>query len=606
MWESTWVLSTGSFPSTEVLRKPKEFKDKFGTCTCQDGEHHHGVFELNKFVIGPHLRDPIKNPLQGVKICWNAESLWESNLPRCLTKSDKRLKFEQLATVKDAQTVLFKGTYWYRRLCAPDNGSSGIGRNGMAVLRLLAGLPTYSGKERVDQVVKMKLSQNGIRKLRNLLALVDGLLMQFVICFPLDEEIQSWETMDRICNCLISCSLPDYFREDPERVTTFEKVKKVRKDIKEVGFNPTGTLQSIEVPQELSFFKRILRSSGRRDSPFRGLLTTTLSQTRASGVPPYTVFLKTLRKIREVLESDPDPQIYEGCKTWIKPGIEVIHQETLLRHSSVVERAKFFTRISSQAKISLSDSGEFFTKSGEGGKLEAARKVLHQNESIPEIDLDTGRFTGRVLGPDASQGERLFMWACNKFHDRNLCYERNIMSVRIHLVAELGKYRGITVSHLAHACLLHVLSHVLLEYISDIPSSASGVGAANHAWNFFKRISHKNPSSSFVFSKTENFVFSTDWETATDYCDHKVAAAILNNLCCQLGVPQWYRQTCVFALCAPRQIEFVDENERTLESFISKRGILMGDPVSKAVLHCYHLITKVTAKQMARKFSGNS
>lgn len=602
-WDKrTCVLSTGSFPSTSILRKKKIHRTKYGTCSCGDDEHHRDLFQFNMEVVGPHLKDS-KQPITGYKVCWNAENIWECKLPRVLTGLDKRVSFEELGTVYRAQKVLFDGTYWYSRLISPDGKDRQIkhGRAGVAVLRLLCGKSTYSGPERVDQLVNERITASAVKKLQNLLATVDGMLMQLVLCFPLDKEIQSWSFMDRVAHSLISCLLPDYFGKDPERVTAYEKVKKMRKCIKEVGFNPIGRFDLLEVPQEISFFKPILKRMGRQ-SPWNGYMVTTLSQTRAAGVPPASVHEKTMAKITAVLKEPSDISVFNGIRALIRPAIDEIHQEVLLRNDGVERTQRFFSRCVSAAKISLNDSGEFFTKSEDGGKLEAARQVLKGLDSIELIDLATGQFTGeRLVRNETNQGHMLFMWACHQFHDRNCVYDKNVMSVRISLVAELGKYRAITVSHLAHAVLLHVLSHVLLEYLKDIPSSASGVGAANHAWNFFKRLSHKNPCANFLFNEGDVYLFSTDWEQATDYCDHYVATSLLNNLSVVMGIPNWYRQTCVFALCAPRQVETVNRDDKTLEMFLSTRGVLMGDPVTKVILHTYHLVVRTAVKQLIRK-----
>jgi len=551
-------------------------------------------------VIIPHMRNQNK-PLEGLKVCWDADNIWECKLPREITGLNKRLAFHQLPSVGVAEQVLYKGTYWFRRLIS--TRKSGLGRNATGVLRLLAGLPTLEGKERLRDILKMKIQKNSVNKLRNALATIDGLLMQIVLALP-EEGFNDWDTLDRIVNSLVSCSLPDLFRGEKGKnvLTTFEKVKEIRGRIKEEGFNPIGDLNKVEVPQELSFFRSMLRRAAGPQTPIMIYKVMVLSQTRASGVPPRSVYYKTLDKIREILQEEPSSETYGLFRPFIKPSIELLHQELLTSLGGNENRDRFFDSCASAAKISLSDSGEFFTKSEDGGKLEAARKVLQEIVDIEVIDLQTGLKTGRKLfkGLD-SQGEVLFMWACHMFHDRRNCYEKNIMSTRISLVAELGKYRAITVSHLAHAILLHVLSHVLLDYLRVIPSSESGVKAANHAWNFFKRLSHKNPAGNFLFENEETLLFSTDWKQSTDFIDHNVGRAILACLCQIMGIPKWYAQTCTFALCAPRQVEFLDPENKVLSMFLTKRGMLMGDPVTKVVLHTYHLISRIIAKSLCAR-----
>jgi len=457
-------------------------------------------------------------------------------------------------------------------------------------------MKSHSGKESVRELLRKPLK--GVSKLRNILATIDGLVYQLILCFPDRREYNNWSRIDQIQNCLLSLLIPDYFRENDlklDRTSAYEKLKKLRGAIKEQGFNPVGDLSHIEIPREISFMEKALSFIGKRDRPVDIYRVAILCQTRAAGVPPRSVYFKTLLKLKETLTMPPDPSVYRKVSRFIRPCVELIHSKVLDKLGSESKTEGFWADCLAQAKISLSDSGEFFTNSESGGKLEACRKVLHGNPVIHKIDLHTGQVIG-PLGPESTVGEKIFYWACGQFHNRSNIYERNIMSVRVSLVAELGKYRAITVSHLAHAVLLHVLSHVLLAYLKAVPSSESGVGAANHAWNFFKRLSHKNPNANFIFGDKDICLFSTDWSMATDFCDHNVSQAILNCLCNSLGIPNWYRQTCVFALCAPRQVEAIDPEGKTLEKYFTTRGELMGDPVVKVILHYDHLVAREAVK----------
>jgi hypothetical protein len=583
------VLCIEDLPSTVSLRK------KFNAlCACSG--RHRPFREFCKLVIDPSLRKDL--PVPKIEVCWNNLNLWESKLPRELTGLENRVLFEDMPTIWHAQKVLYSGTHWFRRLMRKTSRHGNF--NGVAVLRLLAG-KSITGPERVDQLVSLPLVKSGCHKLRSILATVDGLVMQLVLSFPMWEELLSWDRMDQIINCLICQLLPDYFRKEiPENLSSFEKIKRLRGAIKEQGFNPVGDISSIDIPREMSFFKVITDFMSDRKTPIDMYRVMVMSQTRAAGVPPRSVYLKSLQKIKETLTEPPDRSRYERVKGYVATGIDMLHREMVESIGSESESERFWARVISRAKISLSDSGEFFTNSESGGKLEAARLVLSQNDRIPEVDLETGAHTGRILGPEDQVGIRLFHWACNVFRDRKTIYDRNVMSVRVSLVAELAKYRAITVSHLAHAILLHVLSHVLLEYLSSIPSSRSGIGAANHAWNFFKRLSHKNPVGKFIFEK-DVYVFSTDWEEATDWLDHLISQLIVNRLCNNVGIPTWYRQTVVFALCAPRQVEEIDQDSKILSRYFTTRGELMGDPVVKVILHICHLVARYAAiKQLQR------
>jgi hypothetical protein len=441
-----------------------------------------------------------------------------------------------------------------------------------------------------------------------MLATVDGMLMQAVMAFPGVPEFQDWKRIDQIQRSLIANILVDYFRDtDPERVTTFEKVKRVRKDIKMEVFNPIGSTKNVDVPRELSAMRVMCSLIREKKTPLSHWQGMILSQTRASGVPPRSVYDKTLAKTKAILTTPSDRLLYNKLAQPIAAAVDHTYGELLTRIGGEEKRDGFFETVIRESKVSLSDSGEFFTPTEQGGKLEAARRVLRAHPEIPEIDLNTGQKSGKILTVDDPQGERLFHWACGMFTDRSRCYDKNNMSCRISLVAELGKYRTITVSVLQHALLLHPFSHMGLKILEAFPSSESGIGAANHAWNFFKRLSHRNPSADFIFNeKIDTVVYSTDWQQSTDYCDPYVAGAMLNRLCYLLGVPKWYRETMLFALTAPRQVETLDRNGVPIEVFYTSRGVLMGDPVTKVILHLYHLIgRRITEDLLFQIFKEN-
>jgi len=589
------VLALNRFPGTCILRNNKRNDKGKGTCSCSDDQIHRDLFDMNCQIVRPSYKDDKDIP--EVQVCWNSVNLFEDKLPRDLTGSKNRIRFRDLKTVGEANKVLFKGTYWFARTMRSKNPMQKHGRTGVGILRLLANLSSYTGKEHIGQLCAMKLHHGAVNKLRNILATVDGVIMSLVLAFPDRDYYQSWERTDQIANCLISLLVPDYFRENDRsgRDSAFEKLKRLRKAIKCRAFNPVGDLSTIDVPREMSFIEVALNYLGDRKRPIDIYRASLLCQTRASGVPPKSVYFKTFLKIKSLLQEEEDPSVYERVAGYIRPAVERIHVKVLDRLGSESNSERFWNNCLEKAKISLSDSGEFFTNSESGGKLEAARLILSSGRKINRLNLFDGSVIGELDPKKDPVGECLFHWACGEFRDRNSCYDRNVMSVRISLVAELGKYRAVTVSHLAHAMLLHVLSHVLLEYLKAVPSSESGVGAANHAWNFFKRLSHKNPNANFIFGDKDVYLFSTDWEQATDYTNQSISQAMMNCLCVTLGIPTWYRQTAMFALCAPRQVEFIDEDSKTLECFFTQRGELMGDPVVKVILHYHHLVARESA-----------
>jgi len=578
------VLSLRSFVGTSILRYGRKGHH---LCKCGPEKRHRSFFTVNLQFTSDNLLGKADCP--SIPVCHNAENIWECKLPREITGLTNRVAFEDLPNVKTALAVLKKGTYWFSQLCKKQKFKESRFLRHMA--RLLAGFNSPEGNEPFGYVKSLRLNSAAVQRFRSLLATVDGLLMQVVLAFPGSTIFQDWKRIDQIQRGMISNILDDYFRDTrPERVTTFEKVKQVRKDIKMHGFNPASNTSKVDVPRELSAI-RVACSLIRGDTPLSHYQVMIMSQTRASGVPPRSLYDKTLAKTKEILTTPSSRELLEFIELPLKVAVDHFYSDLLSRLGGDEQRNSFFEGVVKESKISLSDSGEFFTNTNSGGKLEAARMVLQTNPEIPVINLDTGQETGEILTKDSPIGERLFHWACGMFKDRRKVYQKNCMSCRISLVAELGKYRTITVSTLQHALLLHPMSHMGLKIIGAMPSSESGIGAANHAWNFFKRMSHKNPSASFIFREDiQTSVFSTDWSNATDYCDPLIAGAMINRLMEALGVPKWYRETVLFALTGPRQVETLDRDQVPIEVFYTSRGVLMGDPVTKVVLHLHHLI----------------
>jgi hypothetical protein len=48
-------------------------------------------------------------------------------------------------------------------------------------------------------------------------------------------------------------------------------------------------------------------------------------------------------------------------------------------------------------------------------------------------------------------------------------------------------------------------------------------------------------------------------------------------------------------------VECIDKDTKVLEMFLTQRGELMGDPVVKFILHCYHLVARESAAMLIEK-----
>jgi hypothetical protein len=129
------------------------------------------------------------------------------------------------------------------------------------------------------------------------------------------------------------------------------------------------------------------------------------------------------------------------------------------------------------------------------------RKTVHGLGDVRGIDLTNGDQMAIIPDIPENLGTRAFhhrLWAMLNEELTDL------MTVRSSGVLEPGKVREITVSDIHHAVLLHPISHVVLDIIARVPSSESGVHAANHAFEFYRRLNHKNPRG--VLSLIKDFL----------------------------------------------------------------------------------------------------
>jgi hypothetical protein len=604
------VLGTQGFPLSTTLRgkfrkvlKEKDINPEGRTglqkCSCIGEQRHRDVFAFNA-TMGRDFFLGKLDKLPNIHVCWNSYNLFEEKIPRYLVtgkrrpakgykSSTPRVLFENLRTVQEAVTVLYNGTYWCHGITHRPKAGKKQESDPVTTLRLYQLLAQNFVSKTPRLLGEEPLSKVGVNHLKQILGTVDGLCIQLCLAFPDIPEIQNWEYFDRIMRSMIKHLLEDWTSKNGARESFYEKLKSIRKSIKQLAFHEYKTVDELVIPREFSFLRlpiSLLKEKTTRNMFRVGLLI----QTRACGTPPPNVFMKTYRKFRETVTLPAEPPGTEATArlAW---ATKLVYQELVMDNK--VGRPAFmdaFRKALTRAKISLSDSAELNNSRESGGKYEAFRKIAHGLKDVREIDLTNGDQLATIPDIPENLGTRAFhhsLWAMLNEEITDL------MTVRSAGVLEPGKVREITVSDIHHAVLLHPISHVVLDIIARVPSSESGVHAANHAFEFYRRLNHKNPRGGFIFDKRfsdDLWIMSSDLETATDYTNPYITEVILETFLgpeC-LGIPELYREVTKVLLTGPRTV--VDP--RTNEEFITSRGCFMGDPMTKAVLHLHHLVSK--------------
>lgn len=584
-WKDNYVLSANSMPLVTTLRYTGKNR-----CSCEKGEVHKDLFFLNEHVVGPHLLGKSRK-IPEIKTCWCSTSIFDK-LPRevCLGPSRRYLK--EITDLGDFTNILMKNTYWFARFAKKGTRPGSLGRPLRRLYMLLT--EQTDMKLTASQLLASPITPQGFGRFSQMLHTIEGVITSIYIAAPHVREINSWDYFDRVCHSLLCNLCEDYFELSKldTYVSFYKSLKAFRKQIKYHTFHETKYLTPEMVPRNMTFYVPVIGAMEKKNglSVFMGSI---LCQTRAAGLPPPFFQKETFRKFKETVLTEPK-ELSDTDRSEIVNGVYDVWDSISL------DERNFKRRLSSQIKrmkVSLSDSAEFNIPTSRGGKYEAARLLLEPflfgKEVCHTIDLETGE-TGDPIEPIKENiGEILFYESL-----RRVVTDDKYMSVRYSGVSEPGKTRGITVSCLEHAMVLHPISHLISDVLSALPSSRAGLKAANHGWDFFKRLSHKNPAASFIFDKSiySNFCFSTDWTTATDYCSHDSSAGILHTFMGKrcLGVPSYYRDIAIALIASPREVHPPKWAESG--TFVTRRGILMGDPLTKSVLHLHHLVIKSIAK----------
>lgn len=161
-------------------------------------------------------------------------------------------------------------------------------------------------------------------------------------------------------------------------------------------------------------------------------------------------------------------------------------------------------------------------------------------------------------------------------------------SIRASTIGEPGaKARIVTVGEDFITEVLQPFSHHLLGVMRYHPSATTGLTYGWQHYEWVKALSSKEPA----FGSKTHFL-SSDLETATDYCTHELSQAMLEGFMRGIKIDNVYFDFCTELLCSGRTYEGpIDE----CIDRVTTRGVLMGEPGSKAVLTLHNLCAEAEA-----------
>jgi hypothetical protein len=343
----------------------------------------------------------------------------------------------------------------------------------------------------------------------------------------------------------------------------------------------------------------------------RGLL----SQTRGAGTPPPLRLLRAKVKFLETVSQESTP-LSGTQKALIDLGLADVF-------AGIPDSA--LTGLATKAGVRVSSSATYERMRKEGGVSQSINDMVWEGtagRACRIIDLQTGALIEEKLLQDCSAGEYIFFRALEEV----LALPPEELSKVFMIVArEPGKARVATKLRIPLKIVLDVVNGICSWVLQKgVASSSSGMGKENHAWNFFKdmfcqeellfkvRSTEKKRVGAAALQERvvyqEVFASSTDYETATDFANHNVFGRVGGAMMRKCGIPALLRGIVEATCFRPRVVEF--EAHGCLSSFgqeipgtsqrkiLLRRGILMGDPLTKVILHLVNILVRVTATKV--------
>jgi hypothetical protein len=355
-----------------------------------------------------------------------------------------------------------------------------------------------------------------------------------------------------------------------------------------------------------------------KNLPLKTYLIGVLCQTRGCGKPPPIVTLKS--KI-DFYKATTTPA--EALPNW-KYALLTTSVERVLKELP----QEVFTGLSTKARVTVNTSACWERTVADGGTVQAIQDVVFLGATghpCRIIDLETGKFEKFEYLSNLEPGEYIF-WACLDEVLRTPI--ESLKEAYVVVVNEPGKARTVTKSHACLKVVLDLINKICAEPLrKGVPSSTSGMGKSSHGWNLFREC-FKAPLKDHLFKVERQeeevyqsfkrirrwykpiFVTSTDYKNATDYMRHDVSYIFGRAWMVFCGIPPVLRNLALETCFQPRTMvlsatgplctigEYHSDTER---KFTTSRGVMMGDPLTKIILHLTNIVSRRIATDIKDK-----
>ncbi|UZC46344.1 RNA-dependent RNA polymerase [Sclerotinia sclerotiorum narnavirus 5] len=379
---------------------------------------------------------------------------------------------------------------------------------------------------------------------------------------------------------------------------------------------------------------------------------TTLAQTRGIGYLPEAIaeckrqsFRMTVN--RELVRVEPEITHLQAMavkQRLTEGGIPpLILSEDRVRSRPKEEQEKF-QEIFSRIEMPLKGSASVDTFVKDGGKIEDARLLLSvaraNDWKIPVRDLNSHNIVEYITIEKDSEADlehisrplfwisyQLFLnhwalkgqWAMEDYYpllDRGVEYAPGIMNTKIVHISEPGKERNLTKSHATLAWLLTPGAKLAQGTLAMLKEHRAGLLESGHEWRHQKRVSALSDESGFIYDSRTGKTYPDilhifkDWTESTDFICKITGYTHLRTFFDFVGFPYKYGRLILKTIVEPQPVTEVTTH-RTIpgedsyepvnwKGFI-REGFMMGNPMTKPILHLVHESERAVATLFLRK-----
>jgi hypothetical protein len=569
---------------------------------------------------GIRLQDPLPPRLFGPK--------WDGS-------KRNKIRFAKIANAEVKNHIIFRHTHWGRRLSKECSDPASKIRHWAHTLksrinRFLSGGPdpiwTSDERRAISRGEEWIPRDRSARSLRliEVLKTVDGIFAQRYLANP--AEVWTWDRYDLFTLGNLSLLLGDEFLDgelpfDAVTIrTSYATLKWSRKWFKQSSHRELLKDETTP-PPEGGRWSLLLWRTWKVLSEAQGherlLIIGLLSQTRGSGTPPPLVVLQSKRKFLQTVSLEPTPET-QTMRTLRRMAIRELIDE--LPVAAV-------TGLSTKSRVTVTSAACWEKTRREGGTTEQIKELIcgvDPMNQIPLRDLDTGRVVAWKHSEQFDTvGELIFWVSLDRVLHTPL---EELQKAFLTVVKEPGKARSVTKARACLKIVLDLVSKICSEPLAKgVRSSQSGMSASNHGWNFFNSFTNElekdevfallnrdeTPFKGYV-ERTDTFedlyVSSTDYSEATDYLQHSVARDLGVPWMTKCGIPKLLQGIVIDTCYKPRQIYFkatglladlgTATDEPDIRVVTLRRAVLMGDPLTKPVLHLINVCDRLLEKRL--------